>query len=71
METQQQPQQAPTTLAETMVINLGRQIDDMVKSFNAQMTEMVEKLNTLSKENTELKAKLTSQTPVILPGDAS
>lgn len=69
METNQQ--QTPTTFAETMVINLGRQIDDMVKSFNAQMTEMVEKLNTLSKENTELKAKLASQTPVILPGDAS
>ena len=69
METNQQ--QTPTTFAETMVINLGWQIDDMVKSFNAQMTEMVEKLNTLSKENTELKAKLASQTPVILPGDAS
>ncbi len=58
---QQQAQQAPTTFSETMVINLGRQIDDMVKSFNAQMTEMVEKLNTLSKENAELKAKLTGQ----------
>jgi len=59
METNQQ--QTPTTFAETMIINLGRQIDDMVKSFNAQMTEMVEKLNTLSKENAELKAKLTGQ----------
>ncbi len=59
----QQTQQAPTTFSETMVINLGRQIDDMVKSFNAQMTEMVEKLNALEKENAELKIKLAAQAP--------
>ncbi len=67
----QQNQQTPTTFSETMVINLGRQIDAMVKDFNAQMGSLVEKLNGLEKENAELKAKLASQTPVILPDDAS
>ncbi len=57
----QQTQQAPTTFSETMVINLGRQIDAMVKDFNTQMGSLVEKLNALEKENAELKAKLTGQ----------
>lgn len=68
---QQQAQQAPTTFAETMVLNLGRQIDAMVKDFNTQMGSLVEKLNALEKENAELKIKLAAQTPVILPDDAS
>ncbi len=57
----QQTQQAPTTFSETMVINLGRQIDAMVKDFNAQMGSLVEKLNGLEKENAELKAQLATQ----------
>lgn len=59
----QQTQQAPTTFSETMVINLGRQIDAMVKDFNTQMGSLVEKLNGLEKENAELKAQLATQGP--------
>ncbi len=62
----QQTQQAPTTFSETMVINLGRQIDAMVKDFNAQMGSLVEKLNGLEKENAELKIKLTGQLDIPL-----
>lgn len=65
----QQTQQAPTTFSETMVINLGRQIDAMVKDFNTQMGSLVEKLNALEKENAELKIKLATQ--LDLPLDAA